>query len=130
MTVHRDLNQLAAVSRPYPLPDVDAPGDGGCPLQAWLETLRQQSAWRPLISDLTASHQRLHAEMDRLAEAARSADADRMRRIYLTAALPQVCAFRQGLRGFSLALKARTAARQATMLPLTREEHCPLRAIP
>ena len=49
-----------------------------------------------------------------------------MRRIYLTAALPLVCEFRQALRAFSLALKARTAAHQATMLPLTREERCPL----
>lgn len=123
------LNRLAAVSRPYPVRNNERGNDADCPLTAWLQARNDQPAWRPLVGELVACHQRLHAEMDLLAEAARSKDWERMRRRYLTEALPRVCAFREGLRDFSQLLKTRTAARQAAFLPLAREENGPMGAV-
>ncbi len=120
------LNHLAAVSRPYPVSEAEGPGLGDCPLQVWLQTLQHLPEWRPLVSELVARHQRLHVEMDNLAQATRDGNDDRMRQIYLNTALPLICDFQQALRELSLALKTRTAARQAILLPLTREENCPL----
>ena len=120
------LNHLATVSRPYAVSDDDTSPGGACRLRPWLQILGRDSTWRPLTDGLVAADQKLHALTEELIDTARHGDPSRLRRLYLEAALPQMCAFRQALRDFSLALRAQTVARRASELPLTREASCPL----
>jgi serine/threonine protein kinase len=124
------LNRLAAVSRPYPLPEGHEPreDDGDCPLDQWLEDCRRKPEWRTLVRELVAKHRELHGVTDDLAAAARREDWTQMRELYLTTALPGVCAFHQALRNLSQTLKAQTASRQISYRPLTQKAVCPLGA--
>ena len=122
------LNYLATVSRPYPVSDDDVLPGGVCRLQPWLQALGREPNWGPLTEGLLAADQRLHALTEELVTATRHGDRERLRRLYLEAALPRMCEFRQALRDFSLALRTQTVARLASELPLTREANCPLDA--
>ena len=97
-----------------------------CRLGRWLDMVRHQRAWSPLVERIDPIHDNFHAVAATLVRKAREEGLDAMRAYYIREALPVSCSIREALRDISTMIREQTAFARAGLSELLGDGACPI----
>ncbi len=101
--------------------------DYPCRLGRWLDTVRHQPSWAPMVDRIDTMHRRFHQVAAELVRKAREEGLGAMRTLYIREALPVSCGMRDALRELSTMIREQAAYSQAGLSEILGNGACPRR---